>query len=114
LALAEEDPEAQILALGALQLLRPPQPLGDGEGGPLHHQRIGGVRPCLGTREMSDVTWDHLNARLGQGRFRGLLDAATLVGMVNWTMLPHMSRIWAKMLDEVIPWIEQAVQEGRL
>ena len=23
--------------------------------------------------------------------------------MVNWTMLPHMSRIWAKLLDEVIP-----------
>src|SRR5438067_1802027 len=23
--------------------------------------------------------------------------------MVNWTMLPHMSRIWARMLDEVIP-----------
>jgi sugar/nucleoside kinase (ribokinase family) len=23
--------------------------------------------------------------------------------MVNWTMLPHMSRMWAKLLDEVIP-----------
>jgi sugar/nucleoside kinase (ribokinase family) len=26
-----------------------------------------------------------------------------LIGMVNWTMLPHMSRIWAKLLDEIIP-----------
>jgi sugar/nucleoside kinase (ribokinase family) len=23
--------------------------------------------------------------------------------MVNWTMLPHMGRIWAKLLDEIIP-----------
>ncbi len=27
--------------------------------------------------------------------------------MVNWTMLPHMSRIWAKLLDEIIPNIER-------
>jgi sugar/nucleoside kinase (ribokinase family) len=31
------------------------------------------------------------------------MGGARLIGMLNWTMLPHMSRIWAKLLDEIIP-----------
>src|SRR5438477_3049222 len=27
--------------------------------------------------------------------------------MLNWTMLPHMTRVWAKLLDEIIPNIER-------
>jgi len=27
--------------------------------------------------------------------------------MVNWTMLPHMTRVWAKLLDEIIPNFER-------
>src|SRR4029077_5983105 len=34
---------------------------------------------------------------------KSLIHGSCLIGMVNWTMLPHMSRIWAKMLDEVLP-----------
>src|SRR5204863_9209215 len=36
-----------------------------------------------------------------------IIKDSKLVGMVNWTMLPHMSRVWAKMLDEVIPNVER-------
>src|SRR5207302_4443874 len=39
----------------------------------------------------------------GREKLKQLIDGSRLIGMVNWTMLPHMSRIWAKMLDEVIP-----------
>jgi sugar/nucleoside kinase (ribokinase family) len=52
---------------------------------------------------LNEVTWDNLLERVGRERLLELLSGARLIGMVNWTMLPHMSRIWAKMLDEVIP-----------
>ena len=55
------------------------------------------------TREMSDINWDNLNARLGEGRLPALMQAATLVGMVNWTMLPYMSQIWEHMLAAGVP-----------
>lgn len=56
---------------------------------------------------LGEVTWDNLIARVGKDRLRDLLAGAKLIGMVNWTMLPNMSRIWAKLLDEVIPNMER-------
>jgi sugar/nucleoside kinase (ribokinase family) len=55
---------------------------------------------------MNDVNWDNLMSRVGRDRLKSLVHDARLIGMVNWTMLPHMSRIWAHMLDEVIPHVE--------
>ncbi len=55
------------------------------------------------TREMSDINWENVTSRLGAGRFEGLLESATLIGMVNWTMLPYMSDIWEKMLEAGVP-----------
>jgi sugar/nucleoside kinase (ribokinase family) len=52
---------------------------------------------------LHDVNWDNLMSRLGKEKLKELMDGAKLIGMVNWTMLPYMSRIWAKMLDEIIP-----------
>jgi sugar/nucleoside kinase (ribokinase family) len=52
---------------------------------------------------LHEVNWDNLMGRVGRERLKGLMDGSRLIGMVNWTMLPHMSRIWAKMLDEIIP-----------
>jgi len=56
---------------------------------------------------LNDANWDNLMARLGREKLREIISGARLIGMVNWTMLPHMSRVWAKMLDEVIPNIER-------
>lgn len=56
---------------------------------------------------LGEVTWDNLLARVGRDRLRELVGRSQLIGMVNWTMLPHMSRIWAKLLDEVIPNVER-------
>ena len=52
---------------------------------------------------LQDVNWDNLISRVGRERLKELMNGSQLIGMVNWTMLPHMSRIWAKLLDEVIP-----------
>src|SRR3954470_3454132 len=58
----------------------------------------------LGKHEsLQEVNWDNLVGRVGRDRLKELMDGSRLIAMVNWTMLPHMSRIWAKMLDEVIP-----------
>jgi hypothetical protein len=52
---------------------------------------------------LGEVTWDNILARLGRDRLKELMAQSQLIGMVNWTMLPHMSRIWAQLLDDVIP-----------
>jgi sugar/nucleoside kinase (ribokinase family) len=52
---------------------------------------------------LGDVNWDNLVNRVGRDQLKQLLGGSQLIGMLNWTMLPHMSRIWAKLLDEVIP-----------
>ena len=52
---------------------------------------------------LGDVNWDNLVSRVGRDRLKEMMGGAQLIGMVNWTMLPHMSRIWAKLLDEIIP-----------
>jgi len=58
----------------------------------------------LGKHEtLHDVNWDNLLSRVGRDNLKKLMDGAHLIGMVNWTMLPNMSRIWAKLLDEIIP-----------
>lgn len=56
---------------------------------------------------LNEVTWDNLLSRVGRERLGELVGRSHLVGMVNWTMLPHMSRIWARLLDEVIPSVER-------
>jgi sugar/nucleoside kinase (ribokinase family) len=58
----------------------------------------------LGKHEtLGDVNWDNLISRVGRERLKELMHGSQLIGMVNWTMLAHMSRIWAKLLDEIIP-----------
>jgi sugar/nucleoside kinase (ribokinase family) len=52
---------------------------------------------------LGDVNWDNLVSRVGKEKLIELMGTSHLIGMVNWTMLPHMSRIWAKLLDEAIP-----------
>ena len=56
----------------------------------------------LGKHEsLNDVNWENLVARVGREPLQQLVDGADLIGLVNWTMLPQMSRIWSKMLEEV-------------
>ncbi|HEV8608423.1 MAG TPA: hypothetical protein VGQ99_24030 [Tepidisphaeraceae bacterium] len=58
----------------------------------------------LGKHEtLHDVNWGNLLSRVGRDNLKKIMDGAHLIGMVNWTMLPNMSRIWAKLLDEIVP-----------
>jgi sugar/nucleoside kinase (ribokinase family) len=52
---------------------------------------------------MMDVNWENLLERVGRGRLVELLSSSRLVGLTNWTMLLGMSRIWEKLLEEVMP-----------
>jgi sugar/nucleoside kinase (ribokinase family) len=56
---------------------------------------------------LGDVNWDNLMERVGRDKLKALMADAKLIGMVNWTMLPHMSRIWGRLLDDVVPNIER-------
>ncbi|MBX6312135.1 MAG: carbohydrate kinase family protein [Isosphaeraceae bacterium] len=58
----------------------------------------------LGKHEsLHEVNWENLVARVGLDELRRTMGEAALIGMVNWTMLPGMSRIWEQLLAEVFP-----------
>jgi sugar/nucleoside kinase (ribokinase family) len=50
---------------------------------------------------LDEVSWENITQRLGPETFERLLGRSRLVAMVNWTMLPQMSRIWAKLIGDV-------------
>ena len=53
---------------------------------------------------MNDVNWDNLARRVGgEPKIDALVQDASLIAMVNWTMLPYMSQIWEKLLDRGVP-----------
>lgn len=52
---------------------------------------------------LSELTWENLIHRVGRQRLKQLLDGSRLIGLVNWTMLPHMSDIWARLQEEFFP-----------
>lgn len=52
---------------------------------------------------LSEVTWEAINKNGKRGLVEQHMASASLVGFVNWTMLPYMSDIWAAMQAEVCP-----------
>ncbi len=52
---------------------------------------------------LNEVTWANIQARFGRERFESEFAAASLVGFVNWTMLPHMSAIWETVQRDLCP-----------
>ncbi len=43
---------------------------------------------------VAEVSYDTLVARVGSDAWRAAWDNARFVGMVNWTMLPHLTALW--------------------
>src|SRR4051812_44277747 len=75
--------------------------IGIGEPGHTDALEFEDGKLMLGKHEsLQDVNWDNLVSRVGRDRLKQLMDGSKLIAMVNWTMLPHMGRIWAKLLDE--------------
>lgn len=54
-------------------------------------------------QSLKEMNWENICARFGEQRFAAKFGTATLVGFVNWTMLTHMSDIWAAVLKEICP-----------
>jgi sugar/nucleoside kinase (ribokinase family) len=50
-----------------------------------------------------EVSWETLKKRLGDVTFQKLWNQAHFIGMVNWTMLPHLSAIWKRLLSDYMP-----------
>jgi sugar/nucleoside kinase (ribokinase family) len=52
---------------------------------------------------LGDVHWENLVDRVGKPELTTLMGGATLIGMLNWTMLPRVGEIWDKLLEEILP-----------
>lgn len=49
------------------------------------------------------VNWENLTAHLPVEKLIGLFDTSDLIALVNWTMLTGMTRIFERLLEEVMP-----------
>ena len=54
-------------------------------------------------QSLKQMNWENIKSRFGQDKFAAKFGSADLVGFVNWTMLTHMSDIWAAVLKEICP-----------
>jgi sugar/nucleoside kinase (ribokinase family) len=54
-------------------------------------------------QSLKQMNWENIKARFGRDKFAAKFGSADLVGFVNWTMLTHMSDIWAAVLKEICP-----------
>jgi hypothetical protein len=53
------------------------------------------------------ITYQRLVERTGgEDVLRGFVGGADLVALVNWTMIPHMTAIFAGLLENVLPFVE--------
>jgi hypothetical protein len=55
------------------------------------------------TQSLGDVNWPNIVERFGAEKFTAKFRNASLVGFVNWTMIPHMSAIWETVQKEICP-----------
>ncbi len=49
------------------------------------------------------VSWKNIVARVGIEKLTAIFQGASLVALVNWTMLPFMSDIFSKILSQIAP-----------
>ena len=52
---------------------------------------------------LGDVNWAHLLKHIPEEKLVKLFSESALISMVNWTMLPHMSAIFQKLLTQIAP-----------
>ena len=58
----------------------------------------------LGTmRSLDEVTYGRICQVMGEAAFRAELAQAALVALVNWTMIPNMTAIFAAIVEKVLP-----------
>jgi sugar/nucleoside kinase (ribokinase family) len=52
---------------------------------------------------LSEVNWGRLMERVGLARMVAMCEGADLLGLLNWTMLPHATAVWRGFAEEVLP-----------
>src|SRR5207237_6932395 len=58
----------------------------------------------LGTmRSLDEITYARICEIMGEAAFQSELAAASLIALVNWTMIPNMTAILAELADRVLP-----------
>ena len=55
------------------------------------------------TAHFNEINWAEIQKRFGRTPFLENFSSADLVGFVNWTMIPYMSRLWESLLEEFNP-----------
>jgi hypothetical protein len=60
------------------------------------------------------VTWETLQNVLGKEALFKLFDDATFIALDNWSALPHMTKIWKKMQEEVCPKLKPMAQRRKI
>lgn len=51
---------------------------------------------------LNEINWQNLQARVGAPKLAQLLGGASLIGMVNWTMIPFMTEIWQHLRQDML------------
>ena len=57
---------------------------------------------------LNNVNWENIKKIIGIPKLTELINASSLFGLENWTMLPHMSDIWRGLIEEVLPNIDNS------
>lgn len=52
---------------------------------------------------LNALDWESITEKLPLEQFCTLFDAAEVIALNNWTMIPSMTRIWEKMLTDILP-----------
>jgi hypothetical protein len=61
---------------------------------------------------LKEVNWGNIKRIIGISKLVELINESKLLGLENWTMLPHMSDIWKGLLKEVFPLLSKN-RDGR-
>jgi len=54
-------------------------------------------------KSLDEITYERICAVMGEKEFHAELTAAGLVALVNWTMIPNMTAIFAVLVERVLP-----------
>jgi len=55
------------------------------------------------TKPLEELTYDALIDQMGEGAFFDEMNRASLVCLVNWTMIPNMSAVYDALVERVLP-----------
>lgn len=55
------------------------------------------------TVSLDEISYDSVIAATGEGAFLEMISQVDLIALVNWTMIPNMTALFAALLDRVVP-----------